>query len=278
MFKRTILATAAACALAVGIQAQEGATLVLRSGEKVTGQLVDMGGSGFAVRVNGQDRQIGTNDVAVIDFGGSGDLSEADWAKAGSGHTLLLRNGQVVTGQLHDVGGTTPLRITFRTDSGERNFTSTEIGRIVLARPSSATSGGANTGGVPDANTGGVPDGRGFAVPGNQQWTSTGLTVRQGEVLTFNTTGEVRLSSDSADVAGSAGARSQRTVAGSPLPQNLAGALIARVGNSAPFPIGNQTTVTMPANGQLFLGINDDHVNDNEGGFRVAIQRSTRRR
>ncbi len=30
----------------------------------------------------------------------------------------------------------------------------------------------------------------------------------------------------------------------------------------------------MPANGQLFLGINDDHVGDNSGGFRVNVKRS----
>ena len=47
MFKRTILAAAAACALVVSTQAQESATLVMRSGEKVTGQLVDMGGVGL---------------------------------------------------------------------------------------------------------------------------------------------------------------------------------------------------------------------------------------
>jgi hypothetical protein len=33
----------------------------------------------------------------------------------------------------------------------------------------------------------------------------------------------------------------------------------------------------MPASGQLFLGINDDHVGDNDGGFRVNIQRTRRR-
>jgi hypothetical protein len=97
-------------------------------------------------------------------------------------------------------------------------------------------------------------------------------------VINFSTTGEVRLSADAADVAGSAGARSQRKATGSPLPGNLAGALIARVGNGEPFPIGDQTSVTMPADGQLFLGINDDNVNDNQGGFRVKVSRSGRRR
>jgi len=34
----------------------------------------------------------------------------------------------------------------------------------------------------------------------------------------------------------------------------------------------------MPANGQLFLGINDDHVADNQGGYRVTLQRATNSR
>lgn len=270
MFKRTILATAAAGMLAVGIQAQEGATLVLRSGEKVTGQLVDMGGAGFAVRVNGQDRNIPTNQVAVIDFTGGGDMSDADWAKVGTGQAVVLRSGQTVNGQLYDIGGTTPLRITVKTDSGDREMSSNEVARIVLARPTSVATTG-------NANTVGVPEGQGIAVSGTQQWTPTGIVVRRGEVLTITTTGEVRLSTDGSDMAGSAGSKAQRKAAGAPIPDAFAGALIARVGNGAPFPIGDQKTVTVPAAGQLFLGINDDHVEDNSGGFRVNIQRSSRR-
>jgi hypothetical protein len=275
MLKRTILATVAACALAVGIQAQENATIVLRSGERVTGQLVDMGGAGFAVRVNGQDRNIAKNDVAVIDFGGSGDVSDADWAKVNNGEGVLLRNGQAIAGQVFDIGGTTPLRVTVKTSSGDRNVNSSEVSRIVLARPGG--SGAAATSGT--ANTAGVPDGQGIAVPANQAWTATGITVRRGEVMSFNTTGEARLSNDPADIAGSAGARSQRKAPGAPIPGAFAGALIARVGSSGEvFPIGDQSTVTMPASGQLFLGINDDQMADNSGGFRVNVQRSGRRR
>ena len=274
MFKRTILAAAAACALVGSVQAQESATLVMRSGEKVTGQLVDMGGVGFTVRVNGQDRNIATNDVAVIDFTGGGDVPQEQLSRAaGGGQTVWLRNGQSIDGQLYDIAGTSPLRITVKTSSGRRELSSAEIGRIVLAAPTSASSSAASGG----ANTAGAPEGAGIAVAGNAQWTPTGLTVRRGEVLTFSTTGQVQLSTDAGDVAGSAGAKSQRKSATAPLPQNLAGALIARVGNSAPFPIGDQTSVTMPAAGQLFLGVNDDHVADNNGGFRVNIQRASRR-
>ena len=269
MFKRTILAAAAVFALAVSMQAQENATLVLRSGEKVAGQLVDMGGVGFTVRVNGQERQIATNDVSVIDFTGNGDVSEGDLNR---GQALWLRNGQTVDGQLYDIAGTSPLKITLKTSSGDREFASSEVGRIVLSRPSSsvATSG--------SSSTTGIPEGTGIAVPGNAAWTPTGQTVRRGDRLSFSATGEVRLSNDASDVANANGSRAGRKSAGAPVPDAAAGALIARVGNSAPFPIGENQTVTMPANGQLFLGINDDHVADNQGGYRVTVQRATNSR
>ena len=39
----------------------------------------------------------------------------------------------------------------------------------------------------------------------NQAWTGTGLTLRKGDVLTFNTTGQVQLSTDTSDIATPAG-------------------------------------------------------------------------
>lgn len=272
MLKRTIIALAAAATTYVGVaQAQENATLTLRSGEKISAQLVDLGGVGFTIRVNGQERQIPTGDVAVIDFTG-GTMSKEDWAKVSAGeHVTWLRSGERISGNLYDIGGTTPLRLTLHTPSGERVVASNEVARIVLARPDAAagTSGSNNPNLAPAS-------GSGIVVSARQPWTSTGLTVRRGEVLTFNTTGEIQLSADSNDIAGSAGAKSQRYAANSPLPRNFAGALIARVGTEV-FAIGNQTTVTMPASGQLFLGINDDGFEDNVGEFRVEINRSRRR-
>jgi hypothetical protein len=51
-----------------------------------------------------------------------------------------------------------------------------------------------------------------------------------------------------------------------------AGALIAKVGNSAPFVIGsNNQPINMPADGRLMLGINDDGFGDNTGSFSVTI-------
>lgn len=276
MFKRTIFALTVAAVACVGaLQAQENATLTLRSGERISAQLVDLGGVGFTIRVNGQDRTIPTNDVAVIDFTG-GMMSASDWSKVTGGqHVVWLRNGETISGSLYDIGGTSPLKITFKTGAGDRELSSSEVARIVLSHTDAAAAAVAGTSGS-TANLA-PATGSGIVVSGRQAWNPTGLTVRRGEVLTFNTTGEVQLSADATDVAGSAGSKSGRYATNSPLPRNFAGALIARVGNGTPFPIGNQTTVTMPASGQLFLGVNDDGFEDNAGEFRVEIKRAGRR-
>src|SRR4029077_161272 len=59
-----------------------------------------------------------------------------------------------------------------------------------------------------------------------------------------------------------------------PLRGVAAGALIGRVGNSAPFAIGSNTgPIEMPTNGPLMLGINDDVLEDNGGSYSVNISR-----
>ena len=273
MFKRTILALAVAALTLTGVaQAQENATLTLRNGDTVTGQLVDLGGVGFTVKVNGAERTIPTNDVAVIDFAG-GTMTDADWNKVTGGNQVVwLKSGETVTGQLYDISGTAPLKITFKTASGNREFSSNEIGRIVLSKPSNAVA----TSGT-KANLQ-APTGTGISINPKQPWTATGMTVRKGEVLHFNATGEIQLSGDANDVATAFGAKSGRKASGAPLPNALAGALIGRIGaNGQPFAIGSGVPVPMPAAGQLFLGINDDGFEDNQGELRVDITRQGRR-
>jgi hypothetical protein len=276
MLKRTILALSVAALTFTGVaQAQENATLTLRSGDKVSGQLEDLGGVGFTMRVNGAERQIPTNDVAVIDFTGN-NMTDADWARINDGtQTVVLRNGDTVTGSLYDIGGSSPLKITFRTSSGDREFSSRDIGRIILARPNNAVATSGTNAQLAPAT------GSGVSVSPRQAWTSTGLTLKKGEVLTLNTTGEVQLSGDSNDIAGSAGSKTGRRATSSQMPGVPAGALLGRMGaNGQPFPLGNATTLTVPADGVLFLGVNDDGFDDNQGEFRVEITRNgtTRRR
>src|SRR5687768_12109090 len=115
MFKRTILVLSAVSLLAAAPTfAQENATLILRSGERISGQLFDHARVGFSIRVNGEDRTIPTNDVAIVDFTGK-PMTDADWAKVTEGkHVLWLTSGHSVTGQFTDIGGTTPLYISWK--------------------------------------------------------------------------------------------------------------------------------------------------------------------
>ena len=86
----------------------------------------------------------------------------------------------------------------------------------------------------------------------------------------------MQLSNDANDIAEPRGSNTGRLAPGAPLRQDLAGGLIARVGESAPVFVGSQRTFRAPASGRLYLGVNDDHLGDNRGEFRVQV--STPRR
>ena len=271
MWKRTVLSASCAALLiitAVGY-AQESATLTLRSGEKVNGQLIDLGGVGYTIAVNGTNRQIPQNDVAVIDFTG-GTMTDADWAKFTGTSQIVLRNGQTIDGQLYDIGGTSPLRLSIKTASGDREIGSNEVARIIIKRPENAV---ATSGASPAIEaTPAVPGA--ITVQANQPWTNTGLTVRKGQSIRFTSTGNIQLSDDINDIAGPDGAKSGRMAANAPMRQVPAGELLGKVGETGqPFPIGSNGTITMPANGILYLGINDDGFGDNRGNFQVLINR-----
>jgi hypothetical protein len=134
----------------------------------------------------------------------------------------------------------------------------------------SAIGGRTNAGGRTIGTAGSSANGT-FTVAANRQWTPTGIRVNQGEVLRFQSTGEIRFTGDANDRAGVAGSPAHKFVSGAPLPTALAGALIGRIDNGLPFGIGDQSTITVPASGLLYLGTNDDNVSDNSGQFQVTI-------
>jgi hypothetical protein len=116
------------------------------------------------------------------------------------------------------------------------------------------------------------PHARAIVVPSNVVWTNTGITVKRGQHLRFEPTGEIRLSFNSYDVAHAAGSLIARRDGKAPFPLLPLGVLIGRVGTGRPFSIGDSTnTFDMPADGRLFLGVNDDHVPDNSGNYVVKI-------
>lgn len=285
MIQRWLFAVAAAW-LGVGVitAGQDRATIQLRDGSKVEGRIEEMNGHELFVRVSLHDqRRLPIGNVALIDrVGGASGLPQTEVKEAtGSQHLLMLQNGSSVKGQLVAIhggeGSANPSEArtyVFRgADGTQRTFAPDQVSRIYLGNYSSAT---AHTAPASPANTSDLAAGNytpgAFRVPANGDWVSTGMRVRKGESISFETTGEVQLSENRSDRARSAG--TNRMAPGSPLPTVNAGALIGRVGNSRPFGIGDQASVPMPFDGVLFLAVNDDERADNGGEFIVSIRRN----
>jgi hypothetical protein len=103
------------------------------------------------------------------------------------------------------------------------------------------------------------------------RWTSTGVYLREGDVVRIESAGTVQLSADAEDTSSPGGAGSGRRAPSAPMPDRPAGGLIARIGNSPPLFVGADPMLRASASGQLYLGVNDDYLADNRGGFRVKI-------
>jgi hypothetical protein len=103
------------------------------------------------------------------------------------------------------------------------------------------------------------------------RWTSTGVYVREGDVVRIESSGTVQLSADVGDTSSPGGAGSGRRAPSAPMPDRPAGGLIARIGNGPPLFVGADPTLRANASGQLYLGVNDDYLADNRGEFRVKI-------
>lgn len=282
------LALALACAPALASAQTDRVTVVMRnSGEAATGAFEDLANGTVYVRASLNDqRRLPLSGILVMDFAGNGqNLPEAERADArGGDHLLVMRSGARSRGRLLNIEGgegsgkaDEPRIISFRTiDGEERRVRPADVARIYLGNyPAPANRP------TPQPEQPGPESapGPGLRVAGNRVWTNTGVFVSQGDLVSFNASGRVQLSGDANDVATPAGATSGRTAPGSPV-NALAGALIGRVGDGAPFGIGNQGQLRMPNAGELFLGVNDNDVNDNRGEFRVEVtpQRAPGRR
>ncbi len=116
-----------------------------------------------------------------------------------------------------------------------------------------------------------TPTPRVVRVNAQQRWTDTGVDVRAGDQLTFDSRGTVQLSGDSSDVATPAGSRKPGRVMPATNLNAPAGALVARVGESSTVVVGDRRAIRAPLAGRLFLGVNDDHLPDNNGEFEVTV-------
>jgi hypothetical protein len=273
------LVVAAALAVAVPTAAQQG-TVVTAGGERVSGLVRDMDRNGFSVIVDGSERRIMAPQVVAIDFAGGRDLNSDEVNRLRQGrHVVILKDGTALVGEvttyertmqgaLADLPKEHAFRVHFKVEgSGERTFLSSEVARLYFRDPS----GVQGTAGQAAPQASAVTERNKVIVEANRPWTSTGITVRRGQTVQFVSSGTIQMGLGANDVAGPAGSRTGRFAPSAPLPRNPAGALIGRVGNGEPFAIGGQATVTMPADGELFLGVNDDGFGDNTGQFTVTV-------
>lgn len=191
-------------------------------------------------------------------------------ATAASADTLYLRNGQRVRGEIRSIRNGV---IEFEEDRGFRGtrilrLDRDEVARIDLDEDTRAPGSlvppsGARPAGLRERET---------SVAANVAWSDTGIDVRAGQTVYFSATGRIRWGPDRRD--GPAGESNSPHNPNRPIGSRPAAGLIGKVGAESTdyFFVGNDTgAIRMRASGRLFLGINDDFLQDNSGSFRVIV-------
>jgi hypothetical protein len=179
--------------------------------------------------------------------------------------TLVMRDGTRVRGELVTVrNGTIEFEERRSFGSGRiLRVNRDEVARIEFdERGSSSASSGGRPGGMRE---------RSVVVSAGVAWNDAGIDVRQGQTIYFEATGDVTWGPSRRD--GPAGERNSPSNPNRPMPNRPAAALIGKVGaGSDIFFIGEDTgAIRVRNSGRLYLGVNDDVLNDNRGNFRVTV-------
>jgi hypothetical protein len=183
----------------------------------------------------------------------------------GSADTLVLMDGRRIQGELLGVFGR-EIEFEERTAGGRRTMRvpRADIVRIefVDERP----------GNQQDARPLIPPRmrERNVTVPATDAWTDTGIDVRAGQEIYFETSGQVTWAPNKRVDAN--GTRNSKADTARPLPRRDSGALLGRIGDRDTFFIGLDVgPYRVRRNGRLYLGINDDNLDDNTGAYRVVV-------
>jgi len=182
--------------------------------------------------------------------------------------TLILRDGRRVQGQL----------ISFQ--NGFIEFQDSAIGGRVIRLDRDQVLGiefgrvERNRPGYSEAPQVGRPRGlreRQVMVVANVPWNDTGIDVLPGQSVYFEASGEIRWGGDRR--ARPAGEPNSPNNPARPIPNRPGASLIGRVaGSNDYFFVGEERgAIRMRSSGRLFLGVNDDALNDNTGYFQVIV-------
>jgi len=277
MLRRLIVTSAlVVCAGGYALAAPERVNFILTNGERHSGTVAFHGGqhenlidNHLNIATNDKDMTFPADQVAVIDFTG-GRPKPAELAQLGGGHMLVMRDGSVQQGRFVNMNGGDTLL--WDNQAGQRQqIALRDVSRVYL-NPASAKTVFNYDPATAVANTGQMPSVQ-VRVDARQAWTDTGITVNVGDRVAFNASGQMAYARGAGQTADPNGNPAERR-ATYPDPSVPVGALLGKIGNSAPFAIGMQTQpLAMPASGRLLLGINDNDLSDNSGFYTVTVTR-----
>jgi len=301
MIRRLIWSAALfACAGIYVFAAAARATFILTDGERKSGIVVFHGGQNenlinghLNLGVdNGKDMTFPIEQVAVIDFVG-GQPPNTELSQLGTRHMLVTRDGGAQPGTfVNMIGGDTLLwenlggqRQQFAISDVSRVYLNPQSARIAFNYTAPATAPGAAPATQATRAAPATQAARAVTVhvDATQPWTDTGLSVNQGDRVSFQASGQIQVNGRQvATPDGSSVTASNRSRQGNrgdssrdggyPIANAPVGALVGRIGSGEPFGIGTQTQpLVMPESGRLMLGVNDNDLSDNSGSFAVTV-------
>ena len=114
-----------------------------------------------------------------------------------------------------------------------------------------------------------------LTVPGRTRWLDTAIDVTRDQPIEMTAEGSAQWNEGGHQFTGPTGASPYtRSGAASRCPASAPAPSSARSAQTLPidFYIGSRMTVTPFATGRLFVGVNDDNVDDNGGAFRMWVR------
>ena len=184
----------------------------------------------------------------------------------GSADTLVLMNGRRIQGELLGVFGR-EIEFEERAGGGRRimRVPRTDILRIEFVEDQYTNQLQNDRPTIPPRLRE-----RNVTVNPTQAWTDTGIEVRAGQEIYFQASGQVTWSPNKRVDAN--GTRNSGSNPNRPLPRRDGGALLGRIGERDIFLIGLDVgPFRVRQNGRLYLGVNDDNLEDNTGAYYVIV-------
>jgi hypothetical protein len=186
-----------------------------------------------------------------------------------SADTLVFRDGRRVDGDLVAVAGDT---VEFRERRGRGRLLRVDRDEVRALELDSGTADG-DEADVRPPRPRGLRE-KDVVVSGDVPFVDSGIEVRSGQQIYFESAGNVWWKPDErTGPAGENGSDRERD-SRRPMPRRPTGALIGKVGQESPdlfFIGGDPGPIRVRSTGRLFLGVNDDYVQDNHGNFRVVV-------